>query len=184
MFVANPTRTVALWNQVLSDDDDAGMVVWDYHVILLATEGATSRCVVYDFDSRLPFPCAAEAYIDGTFRLADAVAPTLQPLFRVVDADVFLGAFASDRRHMRADGGRGAWLTRPPPWPAIVRDDCEHNLDAWRCLKRPSIEVNPALTPSSAHGEVVTLVDFWDLATFGPTHHHRPLLKQLHRNDV
>ncbi len=114
VFVSNARKACPLWMQRASPDV-AEPVLWDYHVVLLAQDGGRWR--VYDLDSRLPFPCRAAAWLDGTFPFLERVERPFQPRFRVVDAAVFLDTFASDRSHMRMPGG--GWQAPPPPWPAI-----------------------------------------------------------------
>jgi hypothetical protein len=58
-------------------------------------------------------------------------------MYRLVSGDVFLGGFASDRRHMVRDG---EYISPPPVWPAICNEglnstrtvltiDWDHNMD-------------------------------------------------------
>ncbi|KAI0328116.1 hypothetical protein GY45DRAFT_1255775 [Cubamyces sp. BRFM 1775] len=99
VFISNGGKTVALWNQKAARD--AGVVVWDYHVVLVllpqpvrrhalrpratapsphAHNGGAAEAWVYDFDTTLvPVPCLWRDYIAGTFpyafdrRLADRI---------------------------------------------------------------------------------------------------------------
>lgn len=107
VFVSNSAQQVALFEQKASREDD-GLVVWDYHVVLLV------GVMAWDLDSRLPCPVAATRWLDATFR---PVPEPHAPRFRVIEGDEFVREFASDRRHMRAPDG--TWRAEPPPWPAI-----------------------------------------------------------------
>ena len=107
VFISNAARQVALWHQQASKEPD-GLVVWDYHVILLVGSE------VWDLDTTLPRPTPRTDYVARTFQ---PVAPQFAPRFRIVDAAVYRDRFASDRAHMRdADG---SWRSEPPPWSPI-----------------------------------------------------------------
>ncbi|TFK55213.1 hypothetical protein OE88DRAFT_1015972 [Heliocybe sulcata] len=107
-FISNAGKTVALWNQTARP----GLVVWDYHVILLLRpwqaknetadrKGAASW--VYDFDTQLPTPCTAQEYIAWTFPIHGQLPEEYQSFFRVIPAPTYLSNFASDRSHMLGD---------------------------------------------------------------------------------
>ncbi|KAI0654743.1 N-terminal glutamine amidase-domain-containing protein [Cubamyces menziesii] len=129
VFISNGGKTVALWNQKAARDSDTGVVVWDYHVVLVLLPVSVPVSVprrdggaphaslgrgegggeawVYDFDTTLvPVPCPWRDYVAGTFpyafdrRLADQIDERFHSLFRVIPADVYLDHFASDRSHM------------------------------------------------------------------------------------
>ncbi len=111
LFITNAARTCALLHQKAASTGKP--VVWDYHVILLSGSGPAAR--IWDFDTRLDFPCPAIDYLARTF---PADAPTeYQPLFRSIPAVAYMQGFSSDRRHMRA--ADGSWLKPPPAWPCL-----------------------------------------------------------------
>ncbi len=117
LFISNPFRSCALWEQRAADEDSLP-VIWDYHVILVAPSNSGPQ--VWDLDTRLGFPVDLRMYLKSTFRTLPAGLSRLAPLFRVIDAETYRGVFSSDRSHMRAaDGG---WLHPPPPWSAIQRE--------------------------------------------------------------
>ncbi len=87
-------------------------IAWDYHAVVVDAERR-----VWDQDSRLPLPCPGIDWLDDTFALADRLPAIYAPLLRIVPAESFLGAFASDRSHMR--DRRGRYQRPPPPWPPI-----------------------------------------------------------------
>ncbi|KAI0648246.1 N-terminal glutamine amidase-domain-containing protein [Trametes meyenii] len=91
VFISNGGKTVALWSQKARD----GVVVWDYHVVLVLLPRAphdsgdgshiasgvgsdsgpfkllgAHQAWVYDFDTILPVPCPWREYIAGTFPYA------------------------------------------------------------------------------------------------------------------
>ena len=108
LIVSNAQRKVALWNQRAGAPEQDGLVVCDYHVVLLCDDA------LWDLDTTLGAPLPLSDYLRQTFRGApDRFAPR----FRVMDADLYRGLFASDRRHMRTKGG--GFQEPPPPWPPI-----------------------------------------------------------------
>lgn len=86
-------------------------ILWDYHVVLYDAE----RQLVFDFDSRLPFPCDAAEYMARTFRRTPHLSAEMVPLLRGVATPAFVADFYSDRSHMRDAAGR--YVQPPPPWP-------------------------------------------------------------------
>jgi protein N-terminal glutamine amidohydrolase len=118
VFVSNAARLVAMWHQRAAPPGEA--ILWDYHVFVIAREPSE----VWDLDTDLGAPVAAERYFAASFR---PVAPEHAPRFRVVDASLFRSAFASDRSHMRRDGS-GHFLKEPPPWPPIGAPGAASNL--------------------------------------------------------
>ncbi|KAJ7738529.1 N-terminal glutamine amidase-domain-containing protein [Mycena maculata] len=94
VIVSNRTKTVALWNQKLSRDTQP--VIWDYHVVLLLRSG-DHQYWIYDFDTRLPFPCLLKDYLQHTFQ---DVPSAYRSLFRIVPGTTYIENFASDRSHM------------------------------------------------------------------------------------
>ena len=70
---------------------------------------------VWDLDTTLGLPVPAADYLAQSFR--EGLPPGLMPRFRLIDAGTFAASFASDRAHMRLQGG--AYRKPPPPWPPI-----------------------------------------------------------------
>lgn len=136
VFISNTYKAVPLWMQ--KNDKDDSFVRWDYHVICIRECGQEAVAAegkpladyrVFDHDSRLDFGSDFKTYASQTFqpRPESQLPPEYEHRFRVVAADHFLRAFASDRRHMRrSDGG---WQAEPPEYPAIKTEESEHNLD-------------------------------------------------------
>ena len=112
VFISNPNRQVALWQQQSAPVGQP--VVWDYHVILL--EQRYTKVLCHDFDSRLAYALPAVNYLAESFPRGDKVKPHYQPRFKLIDKDRYLRGFASSRQHMR----RGhQWLSPPPHWACI-----------------------------------------------------------------
>merc|ERR1712224_84631 len=98
---------------------------------------------VYDLDSRLEFGSSFDVYAMLTFQPDVQREPERRPYFRVVSAETYTRAFASDRTHMRkADGG---WKRPPPTWPPIVsKDGCTNTLPSFLNMGRPRPEPSDA----------------------------------------
>lgn len=122
LLISNAEHKVALWQQRAGAEDQGGLVVWDYHVVLVC--GGS----VWDLDTTLGAPVPMATYFPETFRGAP---PRFAPMFRVMEADVYRQAFASDRRHMRTEDG--TLHKPPPPWPPIGEG---HTLEALLDLER------------------------------------------------
>lgn len=153
LFITNKVQQVAIWRQRKGDESGDGLVVWDYHVVMLS-QCDTHGWRVWDYDTVSPFPCAAAAYLIDAFKPAEPILPRYRPVFRVVPADSFIDHFASDRRHMRkrkpassaaADGGAAATtLAAPPPVatpPATTAEPAPPDADwlapppTWPCYR-------------------------------------------------
>lgn len=163
VFISNPTKSVAVWLQQLSKDDSRP-VVWDYHVILLVKPSGSSNAgpLVYDLDTKLPFPCAANDYIEYSFLPTASFPDKYRQWFRVVPVALFRRRFASDRSHMLLPVGDvsvgdndGAhhdssdeprWSMPPPPWGCIIAEDgSSMNLFRWMDMTQ---DVFTALPPN------------------------------------
>jgi|AntRauTorckE5430_2_1112549.scaffolds.fasta_scaffold00571_4 hypothetical protein len=149
----------------LASDNPLKACFWDYHVVLIQSTKVVKKgkqviqAQVSDIDTRLPFPCALEEYLDGTFnsKFADKKDERkFAPLFRVVRAEYYLENFYSDRMHMIKDG---VWLAKPPSYDCITTSNMKMNkkghlssLDDYVTMSKKSrIEENAWL------GEVLTL---------------------------
>ena len=115
IFISNPARQCALWNQRAAAADGEP-VIWDYHVVAARLEPGRP-CEIWDLDSRAGYPLPLEAWWAATFPIMDRVHPKYHPRFRVILAKDYHAIFSSDRSHMRTP--QGSWLAAPPGWPAI-----------------------------------------------------------------
>jgi len=129
LVISNARRSVAVAHQRAAGAESGGVVVWDYHVVLLENRADDNMWLVFDLDSTLPFPSVASEYLSAAFPLA--AREELRPAFRLAGAELFLARFSSTRRHMR--GADGAWLAPPPSWPCFHGVDAEEgdNLALW-----------------------------------------------------
>jgi len=160
VFISNPTRTVAVWQQALEGYDENTPVVWDYHVVLFVECG--QRPYIYDLDTRLPFPCEASYYAAQSFHPQGLIRPQFRQKFRVIPAKDFVEGFASDRTHMKV-ASTNKWLAVPPSYPCIkgVKATENMNLDAWICTDPDNNN------QTTNKGVVVTLQDFIMLCETG-----------------
>ena len=148
MFISSPERSVLMLRQRAGNSRRHGMIVWDYHVVALATltppataaaSAPTADCYVLDVDSTLPFPCALDSYLAASFPSA-ASAP-VRPLFRLVSAAAYTAHFASDRSHMRREDG--SWHAPPPSWDNIQPANTpatSNNIQAYIAMQQPQHE--------------------------------------------
>ncbi|GMH34480.1 hypothetical protein BSKO_02314 [Bryopsis sp. KO-2023] len=123
VFLSNPMKRFPLFCQ-RSSEREGGLVVWDYHVILIQRPPGGSANV-WDIDTTLEFPCpidtyAAEALAPFPFAEFD---PSFKRFFRVVEGAVYKDAFASDRTHMIREDG--SFASPPPEYPCIVAKDLQ-----------------------------------------------------------
>jgi len=112
VFISNPKRQVAIWQQRLQAAEGLP-VVWDYHVIFVYKSVIWK---VIDFDTRLPSPCPLKDYLDYSFAPLKNESQHFAPFFKCVENTMYLEHFSSDRRHMR---NQDQWLAPPPKWPMI-----------------------------------------------------------------
>jgi len=125
VFISNSGRCVPLWSQKAGREGD-GLVIWDYHVILLYKE-EDGQTLVYDLDTRLPFPAQFPLYSEATLTSDEMLEAKFHRQFRVIPGAEYLASLSTDRRHMKNDEG---WLQAPPSWPCIKgKSDQDHNLD-------------------------------------------------------
>ncbi|KAL7748582.1 Protein N-terminal glutamine amidohydrolase [Sorochytrium milnesiophthora] len=106
-------------------------VFWDYHVFAVVKRPG-SATLVYDFDSRVPFPCTMSEYAATVLQTYRDDLDQFERCYRVVAAPVLLKHFASDRSHMlkRNEHGvlTGGYLATPPGYPPIQTHESTMNL--------------------------------------------------------
>lgn len=112
IFISNPDRQVALWQQQAAPPGQP--LVWDYHVTLF--EQRDTQILCHDLDSRLNSPLPAIDYLTATFPQLKNLPPQYQPHFKLIEKHRYLSGFASNRQHMRDNQ---QWLSPPPNWPCI-----------------------------------------------------------------
>ncbi|KAM3138398.1 Protein N-terminal glutamine amidohydrolase [Paramecium bursaria] len=112
--------------------DKNGLVIWDYHVILIQKQTQKidnhihTKSYVFDYDTVLPWGMQFDDY----FKLSHAFKKpndTLKSWFHLIDTEVFIKNFASDRSHMKINGK----FSHPPPdYPPIKGEQAakDHNL--------------------------------------------------------
>ncbi len=94
IFIINESKQIAIFNQLSANIGEP--IIWDYHVILAATIDKIET--IFDFDSRLPFPCRIEHYLKSSF--LENIKPQYISQFRIIAANQYLRYFYSDRSHM------------------------------------------------------------------------------------
>ncbi|ORE02054.1 hypothetical protein BCV72DRAFT_298427, partial [Rhizopus microsporus var. microsporus] len=135
VFISNDERKIPMWAQKSCVDDYP--IVWDYHVILLFS--GDNGLFVYDFDTKLPFPCKAEKYMMESFKPQFILQSKYERYFRLIPARSYLYYFASDRSHMI--GADGAYHSEPPKYdPIVSKDQQKMNLDSYISMKENSID--------------------------------------------
>ena len=130
IFISNENRAVPLWNQASSESEE-GLVIWDYHVILILKKNNASE--VYDLDTSLPYPCDFQSYTKATFKSDENILEQFHRKFRVIPFEDYLLNFASDRHHMKDD--KGQWIKPPPEYPCIQTPNCTNNIDEFISMK-------------------------------------------------
>ncbi|KZO97884.1 hypothetical protein CALVIDRAFT_526596 [Calocera viscosa TUFC12733] len=130
LFISNDSRCVALWQQKSTQAWDDGLVLWDYHCVLVMFPRILSNLPeearegwVYDGNSLLGIPIPWSSYLKTTFRNPHHVPDRYRCKFRVVKAKEFLDWFASDRSHMVIWDDtlqRHRYISEPPQHPAII----------------------------------------------------------------
>lgn len=116
IFITNKDNRIAFFNQQAASHDQP--VIWDYHVILLAKINNTVQ--VFDFDSRLPFPCDIKRYLSSS--LPGIINKEYMSQFRIIPARLYLTQFYSDRSHMQGVIPDDKF----PHYPPICSPNIEH----------------------------------------------------------
>ncbi|MEN8167350.1 MAG: hypothetical protein ABFR65_07735 [Pseudomonadota bacterium] len=96
LFFSNPSKSIMLWRQKAAQAGQA--IVWDYHVVLQVHRNQDDW--IYDFDSRLPFPCCLSTYLSLTFPEQTALPERYRTWIRQIPAREYLKHLYSDRSHM------------------------------------------------------------------------------------
>lgn len=112
-IISNHNRNCPLWCQKSSIED--GPVRWDYHVILLVSNGIEK--FIYDFDSTLDLPSTLSEYINHTFKPTEQIIDIDKPLFKTIPSEDYIQQFNSNRNHMKDE--HGEMKSSQPSWPLI-----------------------------------------------------------------
>ena len=124
IFLSNADRQIPLWMQRASSHPSKP-IVWDYHVILL--EKTDARYLVWDLDTYLPCPSNANEYAQRSILPSAPLEDKWRIQFRMIEHQVYLEHFSSDRSHMK-DPQSGTWIREPPTWDCIQSSSSPHNL--------------------------------------------------------
>ena len=111
LFLGNRQDQLLMWRQRGADPNAA--LWWDYHVVLRELDHEW----IYDFDTRLSWPCHTREYLTKSFWGYEGLPEGLVPWLRLIPGEKFLREFGSNRSHMR--GAKDEWLAPPPQWPAL-----------------------------------------------------------------
>jgi hypothetical protein len=150
-FISNSIKYVPMFQQRASSDVDSPCC-WDYHVILLSVTCPENNVLVWDFDSRLPYPCPLSDYLEESFPY-DYDEP-YAPLFRLSPASSFLKNFSSDRMHMY-DIKTQTWNAPPPHYDCILSGPS--NLKSYLDFKQRS---SPPTADDLKYGRDFNLLEF------------------------
>ena len=94
IFLSNTNKQIAVYSQQAVPAHQA--IIWDYHVILKTNY--QNKTVIFDFDSRLSFPCLINDYLSNS--LPAHIPSQFKTQFRLISAELYLTHFFSDRSHM------------------------------------------------------------------------------------
>lgn len=96
VFLSNRDMQIVMAEQ--KEAEKGRLILWDYHVVLLAD--LEDEVYVFDFDTRLEFPCVAETYFKKSIPAAGLIPDQYLPSIRLIPAESYLARFYSDRSHM------------------------------------------------------------------------------------
>jgi hypothetical protein len=148
-FISNPMKYVPMFQQLASGNVDEPCC-WDYHVILISLALPENKVIVWDCDSRVPYPCPLSEYLEESFPYDDD--EPFAPLFRLIPASSFLKNFSSDRMHMY-DAKTKTWNAPPPRYDCILSGPS--NLNAY--LDFATQRSSTPTTDDSLYGKVLNL---------------------------
>lgn len=108
LVISNEMRQARIWKQSVVEENE--FVVWDYHVILVV-----EKKWVYDFDTRLEFPCDLKKYLRLSFK-DDSCR------FLMIRGRDYVRDFYSDRSHMLKAGSKDEYVCEIPDYECIQSD--------------------------------------------------------------
>lgn len=131
LLFSNNNHSILLGNQRKADQNQ--LLVWDYHVVLQVQVDADYW--VYDFDTRLAFPCLLTNYLNRTFPDQSFLPDIYRTSVRKIPAKAFLRRFSSSRSHMVGE----IRVNQFPDYPAIRADASRYPIplsDYWDMHKK------------------------------------------------
>ena len=146
VFFINPSASVLLFHQRTAKPD--APIVWDYHVVLRAKSAGGD--VIYDFDTRLPFPASTTHYMAATFGDQTSLPAHFRTWARAIPAARYLAHFYSDRSHMIDQIPASTF----PDYPIIQPDDGISRMSLHACRDMGSTE--HALKQAVPAGELLS----------------------------
>ncbi|KAM3171836.1 hypothetical protein ACTXT7_015788, partial [Hymenolepis weldensis] len=155
VFISNRSKKVPLFFQRNCRSSD-GLAVWDYHVIVILRLNLDAQFQVYDLDTTLDFPCDASEYWSLALRPNSLYRREFYRFFRIIDAEMYLQHFSSDRSHMRTADG---WLAPPPNYDPISTTESTHSLPRYMEFPPPSdcsVSLSRHQLNSAPFGVVIT----------------------------
>lgn len=123
LFLSNPAKSIILRHQKAAQPGQ--FIVWDYHVVLQVHRNQDDW--IYDFDSRLPFPCPLSTYLSLTFSEQDSLPKRYRTWIRQIPATEYLKHFYSDRSHMEGKIRSNQF----PAYPIIKPDRSCQAIPLW-----------------------------------------------------
>eukprot|EP01026_Neomeris_dumetosa_P005654 TRINITY_DN11650_c0_g1_i1.p1 TRINITY_DN11650_c0_g1~~TRINITY_DN11650_c0_g1_i1.p1 ORF type:complete len:149 (-),score=4.42 TRINITY_DN11650_c0_g1_i1:105-551(-) len=79
------------------------------------------KSIIWDLDSMMNFPCSFQEYCKDALQTQMQLNQNYERKYRVIEGEIYLRFFASDRSHMlRQDG---SWLAPPPQYDPIISED-------------------------------------------------------------
>jgi len=160
VFISSQSKETPIWRQRASQDQDNHPVIWDYHVVLVAT-GNTHEIrehgltLMFDLDSCLEFPISASMYCTAAFRPDRMIPKEHEQTFRVIPAAMFLDYFASDRSHMLAS------KLPFPSWPLLQGKHANTTMNLHEYIRMHSNEDGQLMVETRpGFGRVMNRTDF------------------------
>mmetsp|Transcript_54297 Transcript_54297/g.131736 ORF Transcript_54297/g.131736 Transcript_54297/m.131736 type:complete len:335 (-) Transcript_54297:43-1047(-) len=102
---------------------------------------SSSSSYVWDIDSLLPCPCPIEEYLEASFSNHTNWPSKYRPFFRVVDAELYIQHFSSDRSHM-INQQTGEWSAPPPTYDCIISNLAGGNRQTESNMTKPNCDGN------------------------------------------
>lgn len=119
VFCTNRKKCLPMFYQTITRNNRIPCV-WNYHCILLETNTTSTKTVVFDMDSQLPFPYPLDRYLDRTFpSTMDYAAEDLEPVFRTVQASAYIENLSNDRSGKEFCDVANDWIAISPTYKEI-----------------------------------------------------------------